>query len=479
MEKLSGLDATFLYLETEHAPMHIGGVSIIDPKKPDGSRFGLEDLRRLMRERLPAARIFRQRLAEVPLDLGKPYWVDDEKFDLDFHVERTQLPEPGGARELAALAAWEFGQHLDRTRPLWKFVLVEGVDTVPDVPKGSIAIISRVHHAAIDGVSGAEILSALFDVEPRTPEPSPDEDGEPVAIGADPNSPLERLKLMWSATDGLGEARRAGGRLLKGVTSSLVKSGALRIQRVKPPPTLFTAPRTPFNAPVSKRRVWSATWLDLERVIAAKRTADCTVNDVVLTICAGALRRYLQERDELPEEPLVAMVPISVRGEEGQGAMGNQVSAMLVSLATDAEDPLERLNRVRKAARESKIYHHALGARTLADYSEVVSFGLAGLAARLYTRTQLAERHRPIFNLVITNVPGPQVPLYVGEARLLAHAGAAPIFDGMGLILPVFSYAGKLSIAALSCPEILPRARELTTHFRTSLEELAAAVPGS
>ena len=497
MEQLSGLDATFLYLETDNAPMHIGGVSIIDPNQGDGSRFGLEDLRRLMAARLDgheaSAKIFRQRLAEVPLDLGRPYWVEDERFDLDRHIERTQLPEPGGAKELAALAAWEFAERLERDRPLWKFLLVEGVDTVPGVPKGSIAVISRVHHAAIDGVSGAEILSALFDVEPRQPKPqgtssaksSTESPAEPdTATGAskaaelDPDNPVDRVKLLWRAKDGLAAVPRAGGRVIQDVAGGLVKSGALRLKRVKPPPSLFTAPRTRFNAPVSKRRVWGCTWLDLERVIAAKRAAECTVNDVVLTICSGALRRYLEERDELPDEPLVAMVPISVRGEEGQGAMGNQVSAMLVSLATDVEDPLERLNQVRSAARESKVYHQALGASTLADYSEAISFGLAGLAARLYTRMSLADSHRPIFNLVITNVPGPQVPLYMGESRLLAHAGTAPIFDGMGLILPVLSYAGRLAISAFSCPKMLPEARELMDEFQTSLDELTEALGG-
>ncbi len=201
-----------------------------------------------------------------------------------------------------------------------------------------------------------------------------------------------------------------------------------------------------------------------------------TLNDVVLTICAGALRSYLLEKDDLPEKPLVAMVPISVRTTDKQGAMGNEVSAMLVPLATDEVDPLKRLERIHRDAAGAKVHHQAIGATTLADYSQFIPFSVAGMASRLYTRMELADKHRPIFNLVITNVPGPQQPLYIGGARLLAHAGMAPIFDGLGLILPIFSFDGKLSIGALSSRNVLPDMERFTTGLRESLEALERAV---
>ena len=470
MDQLSGLDATFLYLETDNAPMHIGGVSILDPRRGDGTVLGLDDLRRLMASRLHLSRTFRQRLAEVPLDLGRPYWVHDEDFDLDAHIERTQLPEPGGFRELEALAAWQFAEKLDRKRPLWHLLLVEGLDNVEGVPPGSVALISRVHHAAIDGMSGSEILSALFDVTPEPREvPPPDDPPDAKAPG--------KLKLLGKAGLNLGETRRALSKTVKDTVKGAIKSGATwGIKRVQPPPFPFSAPQTRLNAQVSPRRVWSAARLELDRIKAIKQKAGATVNDVVLTVCAGALRRYLLESDDLPEKSLVAMVPISVRSEEQKGTMGNQVSAMLVALATEEADPAIRLERIREGAHGSKVYHQAIGARTLGDYSQVIPFSLAGLGARLYTRMNLAERHKPIFNLVITNVPGPQVPLYVSGARLLAHMGAAPIFDGMGLILPIFSYAGTLSIGALSCPEMIPDPSAFTELLPDALDELEAAI---
>ncbi|HEX9731045.1 MAG TPA: wax ester/triacylglycerol synthase family O-acyltransferase [Thermoanaerobaculia bacterium] len=469
MEQLSGIDATFLYLETPNAPMHIGGVSILDPRTPSGGRLGLDDLRRLMAARLHLSRTFRQRLVAVPLGLGRPYWIDDDAFDLAAHVERTRLPEPGGFRELAKLAAWEFAQPLDRARPLWHLLLVEGLERVPGAPPGSVALITRIHHAAIDGISGTEIMNALYDATPEPREVPPPEGAPEEAVPG-------KLELLRRTGGHVGAAGKALGRTVADTVGGALKGGAAwGLKRIKPPPFPFTAPRTRLNARVGKRRAWWAARLDIERVKEVKRRSGTTVNDVVLAICAGALRRYLLAKDELPAEPLVAMVPISIRTEEERGAMGNQVSAMLVSLATDEADPAARLARIRESALASKLYNQAIGARTLGDYGEVIPFGLAGVAARLYTRMNLAERHRPIFNLVITNVPGPQVPLYCGGARLLAHLGAAPIFDGMGLIMPVFSYAGTLSIAALTCPQMMPDVDVFAGYLEESLAELERA----
>ncbi len=470
MEQLSGLDATFLYLETENAPMHIGSVAILDPHRPDGSRLGLKDLRELLTSRLHLSRTFRQRLAEVPLGLGKPYWVDDDDFDIAAHVERTQLPAPGGIKELTALAGWQFGEPLDRNRPLWHLLLVEGVDSLEKAPPGSVALISRIHHAAIDGVSGSEIMSALFDVTPEPRQVPPPE-------AAPGEKAPGKLGLLRRAGGNLGKTAPALTKTVKHTVQGVVKSGAAKyLKRIKPPPFPFSAPRTRLNAPVSNRRVWNAALLRFDRIKAIKKRAGTTVNNVVLTVCAGALRRYFIDKDELPDEPLVAMVPISVRSEEERDAMGNKVSAMLVSLATDEADPAARLERIDASAKESKTYHQAVGATTLTDYSQLIPFGLAGVGARLYTQMNLAERHKPIFNLVITNVPGPPVPLYVGGARLLAQAGMAPIFDGMGLILPVFTYAGILSIGALSCPQMMPDIDVLTRYLNESLDELEGAV---
>lgn len=475
MHQLTGLDSSFLYLETPNAPMQIAGVSIVDPRTPDG-RFGLDQLRALILSRLHVSQTFTQKLVEVPLNLGKPYWETDPDFDIDRHLHRTQLPEPGGWKELSALMAWELQQILPRDRPLWDMLLVEGLDTLEGIPPGAVALISKIHHAAIDGVSGSEIMSALYDVSPHgTPRPEPDTEADTEAE---------------KAPGKVGMLRRAGGGLLKvpgalpqalgDTVKGVVKSGALwGFQRIKPPPFPFTAPRSVFNAAVGRGRAWSPALLSLEKIKAIRKEVDATVNDVVLAICAGALRRYLGDKGQLPEKPLVAMVPVSVRADEEKGAMGNKVSAMLVSLATDLDDPRARLEAIHESASGSKIYLSAIGARSLSDVSEYIPFSLAGVGARLYTRMHLAEKHRPIFNLVITNVPGPQVPLYVGGARLLTHVGAAPVFDGMGLILPIFSYAGTLSIGATACRHLVPDIEHLTRALTESLDDLTAAIVGT
>lgn len=477
MQQLSGLDASFLYLETENAPMHIGGVSIVGAETPEGP-FNLDSLRRLMAERIHTAKPFTQKLVGVPLGLGKPYWVDDEDFDLDNHIFRTQLPKPGGFRELSALASWEFAQPLDRNRPLWELLLVEGVDSVPGVPEGSLALISKVHHAAIDGVSGAQIIQAIFDVKPKIPTADPELAKSKAAAPqtGEPSGPSS-TELLQQSGKHLVAAPKTVGKVLGEAVKGAVKSGTKRIlERLEPPPMPFTAPRTRFNQPVTKERVWHAAMLSLDRIKALRQSIDgATVNDVVLAICSGALRSYLEEKGDLPKKPLVAMCPISVREKSEDGTMGNKVSAMLVSLSTDLGTPGERLEAIHHSARKSKLYHQAIGARTLSDSSEIIPFGLAGVAARLYTRFEVAKAHRPLFNLVITNVPGPPIPLYVGGAPLLAHMGAGPIFDGMGLILPVFSYAGKLAIGVSCCREIMPDPDLFTALLADSLRQLEAA----
>jgi WS/DGAT/MGAT family acyltransferase len=480
MKQLSGLDSAFLYLETDNAPMHIGGVSILDARTPNG-RFTLDTLRAVLAARLHRSRTFVERLAAVPLNLGKPYWTEDEDFDLDRHLERTQLPEPGGWKELSALIAWELGQLLPRDRPLWKMLFVEGVDGIEGVPKGSVAIIGSIHHAAIDGVSGSEILSALFDVSPEPADLAAAAEQQPAdGQGTDEEPHQEkpsRAQLLGRSGKNLLGVPKAIPGTVGQTVRGLVRSGAVwGLKKIKPPPLPFTAPRTRLNVPVSRERVWSPALLSLDRIKAIRAAAGGTVNDVVLAVCSGALRRYLQDKDGLPEKPLVAMVPVSVRAEDERGTMGNRVSAMLVSLATDEDDPAVRLEKIRASTTDSKTHHQAIGARTLSDVGEFIPFALAGVGTRLYTRMHLAEKLKPIFNLVITNVPGPQVPLYVGGARLLAHVGFAPIFDGVGLILPIFSYAGTLAIGATSDRAVMPDIDVFTGYLKDSLDELERAV---
>lgn len=484
MHQLSGLDAGFLSLETSTAPMLIGGVSILDPRTPEG-RLDVEALRDLIRRRLHRAVAFRRKLASLPLDFTRPYWVelDPEEIDLEAHIERTQLPEPGGWHELSELMAWELSRPLDRDRPLWQMVYVEGVRSIPGVPEDAVALIGKVHHAAIDGVSGAEILAALFDgLGGPSPSPGPSKPGP-----ESPDLEASRKKKASSRTDpGALDLLTQAGKDLAGLPLAAPKAigrsllgmagGALsRLRTGASPPLPFSAPRTPLNRSLTADRSWAPAFFSLDRLKAIKNAEGATVNDVVLALCSTALRGWLREASELPEKPLVAMVPVSVRPDEKRRDAGNQVSAMLVSLATDEAAPLDRLRRIRDAARSSKTAHQAVGAQTLVKSADLLPFALSGLGVRLYSRMHLAERHRPLFNVVITNVPGPPRPLTVGGAALLAHIGAAPLFDGLGLILPVFSYAGTVSIGVTADRALLPDTASFAKRLEAALEELEEA----
>lgn len=475
MKQLSGLDASFLVLETPEAPMHIGAVALLDPSTRGGS-LSFEEFRTFLAERILAAPIFRQRLVSDPTGLGKPYWVDDPDFDLDLHLQRAEIPEPGGWRQLRALMEWELSQPLDRERPLWQLTFAEGLGEVrlangAELPPGSVALITKVHHAAIDGMSGAEILAALFDVAPDAPL-------EGLSLEWHPDPTPGTLELLGQAGRNLAAKPLEVARTLGNTVSGAVRAGATwAVGRVEPPPSPFTAPRSPLNAPITRERTWDGVVLPLAGIKAIKdAAAGSTVNDVVLAVCAGALREYLLSRGELPDEPLVAMAPVSVRGGHEKSDLGNRVTAMLVSLATDVADPRQRLRAIHQGTNRSKAYQRAVGADTLTDYTRFLPFSFAGLATRLYSRMHLSRYHRPIFNVVITNVPGPQVPLYMAGSRLVAHVGAGPIFDGMGMILAIFSYDGGLAIGVTSCRSILPDPDRFVALLERAFEELGTAV---
>ncbi len=477
MRQLSGLDAGFLALETKTAPMLIGSVSILDPTTSEG-RLTVESFRSLLRKRLQGAVALRRRLASLPLDLSRPYWVElaPEDVDLEVHVERTRLPEPGGWHELSELMAFELSRPLDRKLPLWQILFVEGLQTIPGAPEDAVALVGRVHHAAIDGVSGAEILAVLCDVEGVREPPVVHDAVPPGAPAIAPPRPPRTLDLLARAGRDLASLPRAlpaaVGRSLLGLAGGAWS----RLRAGDAPPRLFSAPRTRLNQPIVGERSWAPAIFDFDRLKAIKNAEDATINDVVLSVCAGALRGWLNDNDDLPEEPLVAMVPVSVRAEEEKERAGNLVSAMLVALATNEADPLLRLRSIRDSARSAKSSLRAVGARTLVRSAELLPFALSGLGVRLYSRLHLAERHRPMFNLVITNVPGPPRSLTVGGARMLMHIGAAPLFDGLGLILPVFSYAGQLSIGVTADRKIMPDAAGFADRLKASLEELEAGV---
>jgi WS/DGAT/MGAT family acyltransferase len=409
---------------------------------------------------------WRERLIEVPWDLSFPYWIRDPDFDLDAHLPHITLPEPGGMTELMQAAATEFGQLLDREKPLWEISFVEGLDKVPGIAKGSFALITKVHHAAVDGKASSEMMTSLLDLSPEMRKIEDVDTWEPEELPSNVNV----IARSWFQIG--NKAIDLAGFVGKVAVGAANMRGDARLKKLQPPPRILSAPSTKFNQPLSAGRTFWGRNFDFARIKAVRKAVPgTTINDVVLAVCSGGLRSYLAGSGELPEKPLVAMAPISVRGDD-QGA-GNKVSAMLVNLATDMDDALERLNFIHSNTQRSKVQASALPVDKITEF--LPSETLAA-AARVYTRTRLGGIHRPFFNVTITNVPGPPVPIYVAGARVHSAFGMAPILDGLGLILVVLSYDGRLSIGISSCEQIVPDPDHLAACFEQSLQELEEAV---
>lgn len=471
MQQLTGQDASFLYFETPTSPMHIGAVAIYDQSELEGGVQRFKDILKFVEERLHLARTFRQRLVNVPFNLDHPYWVEDKGFDLEFHVRHIRLPEPGDWRQLCIQAARLHSRPLDLSKPLWEFTIIEGLDAIEGLPKNCYAIVSKIHHACIDGMSGVDLTEAIHGLEPdpgAVPPPAKpwagEEEPNPVELltRAGVNNALQPFRFA----EVMARTVPAMGRFTQGVAQRrFTPTGAV--------------PRTRFNGKITAHRVFEGRTFNLADVRGIKNTVPgATVNDAILTVVGGALRKYLEAKNELPETSLIAMAPISVRTTDEKNTMGNQVAAMTVGLGTHIADPVQRLKEVHDAAASSKEMTNAVGAKLMTDYSQFIPSTTAALAARMYTQLGLAERAAPPFNCVVTNVPGPQVPLYSAGARLVTQFGLGPIFDGMGLIFPVFSYCGHITVSLTSCREVLPDPEFFGECLQDSFDELKAATIG-
>lgn len=469
MQQLSGQDASFVYLETPATPMHIGSVGIYDPSTAPGGAVRFKDILKFVEGRLSSARSFRQKLVRVPFDLDHPYWVEDADFDIEYHIRHIALPQPGDWRQLCIQVARLHARPMDLSKPLWEFTVVEGLNNIPGIPPGCFALVSKVHHAAIDGMSGVEMSAAIHDVTADMPDRPADPDWQPEVPPGTADllirSYFNGLRQPLKYLEALGQSLPGVARLGRGVSAGELEIAGQRL-----------APRTRFNAKVSSHRVFDGVAFPLADVRAVKdRIEGGTVNDVILTIIGGGLRRYLEQRGELPADSLTAMAPISVRAEGEKKAMGNLVSAMVVALGTHIADPMERLDHVHREAANSKALTNAVGARTLTDYSQLIPSGLAGLGARLYTRLGVANAHAPVFNVVATNVPGSRVPLYFVGAQMVKMMGLGPIFDSMGLINTIYSYGDEIAISFTSDRAMMPDPDVYADALRAAFTELKAA----
>jgi WS/DGAT/MGAT family acyltransferase len=474
MRQLTSLDAQFLALENSRQSGHVGGLAILDPSTARGGRVGCREITELLRTRLPLLPPLRWRLAEVPLGLDYPYWVDDADFDLGYHVRELALAAPGTDDQLAEQVARIVSRPLDRARPLWELYVIEGLAS------GQVAVLTKIHHAVIDGLSGAEIMGLLLDLSPEGRELPPDaaapageDPGQLELLGRGllgvPRYPVRMLRALPSALPNL-EHTPFGALPGAGTLTRVV--GALRRDGVERPD--LAAPKVIFSGRISPHRRFAFGRLALDDVKAVKNAHGTTVNDVVVSICAGAVRRWLLEHDDLPDVPLVAQVPVSVRTGEEMGTYGNRILLMAAPLFTDVADPVERLRRTHEALLVMKERHRALPADLLQDANHFIPPAVFARAARLTFGFSTSRPGRPTWNLVISNVPGPQFPLYLAGARLEAHYPVSVITDGMGLNITVMSYLGHMDFGIVADRDQMP---DVNTLMDRLAEELAALMP--
>jgi diacylglycerol O-acyltransferase len=482
VRQLTSLDAQFLAVESGRTYGHVGSLCTYDTSGAPGGELTIKDLCRMVSERLHLLPPFRWKLVNVPLGLDLPYWAEDPDFDLDFHIREAAIPPPGDDRKLADVVARIFARPLDRSRPLWELYLIHGL------PDGRVALLTKVHHAVVDGVSGNEILTVLLDPAPDggkelPPRPETDRVGERVPgdlemlgrglLGV-PLQPLRALKALPTTLPALTEIPGANAfpvvptlskalSRLRGLAGAPSTDAILEI-------TAARAPKTPFNGRISPHRSFAFGSLSLSKVKSIKNELGITVNDVVVTLCASAVRQWLLDRDELPRTPLIAMVPVSVRAPAERDAFGNRISAMIVPIPTDVADPRDRLVRAHELLSSAKANHAALPASLLTDATSFIPPAVAALAAR--TTIDILGRTRPPLNLVISNVPGPRDPLYCAGARLETMFPVSVVVDGVGLNMTVMSYRDQLDFGIVTDQRQIPDAWPFMDHLGQALEDM-------
>ena len=490
MKQLSGLDASFLYMETAAQFGHVSSLSVYERPAADPDYDPLHAWREQIARRLHLLEPLRRRLREVPFALDHPFWIEDPNFDLDFHVRHNALPPPGDDQQMAELVARIVGRPLDRRRPLWETYVIEGL------PEDRFAILTKVHHATIDGASGAELLVLMLDdspegdpVEPPTTDWTPERvpsDTEMIALaaGALIRKPGRALLLGARTARDLGRATRnpvlvaAADRArasLRGPLGALLNLGRKREneEAVGSPPSL-AAPRTPFNATITPHRRFAFDSVPLDVIKDIKNACGATLNDVVMAVCAGGLRTWLERHDALPDSPLTVMVPVSIRTGKETEKWSNRVSAIFAGLPTDEPDPVQRVQRVHESMIGAKQLFDAVPADALTDFAQFAPPAVFAQAMR--TATRLTGRFGTPVNLVISNVPGPRTPLYAAGARLLHYYPVSTIVDGQGLNITVQSYLNSLDFGLVSCRELVPDLWDMLGDIIDEISTLGDAV---
>ncbi len=467
MKQLSGQDAMFVYAETPKTPGHAGGLITYDPSTAPGGSVSFDDIMAHVEARLPLLPILRQRLVRVPFDLDHPYWVDDEDFDLEYHVRNIALPRPGTWEQLRTQAARLLGRPLDVSRPLWELYVIEGLDSIDGLPEGSFATALKLHHAAVDGVAGRELTSVLHTPSPERLRPDAADEWRP-----EPQPSTFELLTRTARNYAVRPARFAAA--VRRTTPPFTRMP--RTVSLSDSPALLRSPPTRFSGPLDSRRSLDGCDFELAEMKRIKAAVPgATINDVVLAVVSGGLRRYLAGKGELPGESLNAMIPVSVRTDEQLGAGGNQVTTITASLATTVADPMERLKAIHDSTTKAKAFGELVGARSLIEYSEFMPGALIGLGTRAVLASGLTRLAAPLMSIPITNIPGPQTPMYLAGARFVATYGTPPLVEGSGLIHLVHSYCGRVFVSTWTCPKVMPDIEVYTDDLRAAFDELSQA----
>jgi diacylglycerol O-acyltransferase len=485
VRQLSGLDNSFLVMEAGGQLGHVGSLSFFDPSGL-GERSFKDALRATIEDRLHLLGPYRRRLVEVPLDLDRPFWIEDPDFDIDFHFRHIAVPPPGDDHQVSELVSRIHARALDRAKPLWEIYVIEGL------ADGRIGLYTKIHHCTIDGVSGAQMTQVLLDRDPLGDVvPQPDAPwqadtvpgtGEMIARGvaglASQPGRISRTayrtaRTLWESNEALGAVARTLSLDRLPLAGGWLRSRGPQVDADRIPQT--PAPRTSFNRSITPHRRFGFFSMSLPRFKAVKRTLGVTLNDAVMAVSSAALRSYLQERNELPEDPLIAMIPVSVRSESEKNEYANRVTSILGELATDEADPILRIQRIHRAMAESKRMQQAMPATMLTDWTEVATPLLLAQAARIAARTKILDRLNPPFNVIISNVPGPRESLYCGGAEMETYYPVSAVAEGQGLNITVISYRDRLDFGVIACRELVPDVWKFKELFAEGLEELEKA----
>lgn len=462
MQRLSGLDAAFLYVETPNAHMHVSLLAVLEPT---GLPLESEQIEAIAAQRIVREGALRKRVLTVPLGIHHPVWVDDPSFDVLHHIRRVRCPDPGDQRALADVVGRINSTPLDRTRPLWELWIIDGLE------EGRIGLLAKIHHCIADGVTGARMLASMFNTgraesSRQSRPPPPPTDAAPVALPSE-------AELFRDALRARAQIPRELNELGKRTQDALRKFMARRADtEQRQGATPFDAPRVPWNAPVGPDRSVAFAHLPLADLKSIRKTLGATQNDVVLAICAGALRRYLEAHSCLPLAPLLAACPVNARGRRGTGQ--NRVSVMFISLATNLDDPAKRLAAIRASSRGAKEELGTFGSEMVGNWAELLAPGVLSALTHSYTKLGISSLHRPIYNVSISNVPGPPVPLFLGGARLAAAYPMGPVIEGVGLNITVMTYVDRVDFGITAASSVMKDVHVLAEQFAPACAELVA-----